>query len=180
MHKSRNYRGKLPVPLHSFACTCLTSSALLCSLTHCLTNHTSLPGPLTYMSPGLKTHVRSLVGLNRCILITKLRIFHPRVVKQDITHKCGPWNMLFPPTALTYPASNPFIPPVPMCCYYSSQFLSSDFVLSGDWQRLNSETQTWNKKFRPCVTRSTISRSSRTKARNKAIRLHKPRHVTEF
>lgn len=43
------------------------SSALLFPLTHWLTNHTALPGPLKYLSPRLKIHLSTLVGLNRCL-----------------------------------------------------------------------------------------------------------------
>lgn len=75
-----NYQSHFPA-LQLFVCS---SSALLFSLTHCLTNHTALPGPLTYLSPWLKSRLSTLVVFNRCFCQTLL--------KQDHIHKCGSWQ----------------------------------------------------------------------------------------
>lgn len=161
-----NYLPHFPA-LHLPVCSL---SALLFSLTHCLTN---TPGPLTYLYPRLKIHVITLMSQT-------WEYFTQERLSKTIFTSVDLGTGFYPPNSLTYPASNPFIPPLPICCYYLTQLLTDDLLLSGNWRRLSREMETWNKKYRPCLTRSTDSRSNRSKARNKAISLHKLKHVTQF
>lgn len=129
--------------LHLSVCS---SSALLFPLTHWLTNHSAFPGPLNYLSPRLKIHMSTLVGLNRC-LNTFIKP-NTRVLKQDHIQVWALKWVFYPPTSPTYPVSNPFT------VYHLFQlaviiplyFLTDDLVLSGNWGRLRRETMTWNKK----------------------------------